>query len=391
MKIPKYMTQFKCIGTPCEDNCCVGWDVDIDEKTFKKYVHIGDKQLKRDINKYVSINPYCYDPNVDYAFISLNEQRRCQFLNSDNLCLFHKIVGESYLSNVCSTFPRIYNRIDQTLELSSTSSCPEVVKLLEAEDAMMLIHVNDESPRLMTYEISQNDKRYKSALPSKLQYLRNLLVETMLDQSFSLDDRMYRIAKLVIKSFEAERKNKIEQLETMLDAELKFFDSDSEASEGRILKSFDLVAFTELTGNFIEMLLPSTSDRFNQMASLAETSLQNNHMNHAVFLVEIAKQDTLISNYFGNQIFRTLFPFTEGNNVDDGLKLFLVRYGIFKRHMLGLSNSEALSKENLSKYLQSFSKVFEHHKHFELDVLDFLKQKKIKSKDLVAIIIGSIG
>ena len=391
MKIPKYMTQFKCIGTPCEDNCCVGWDVDIDDKTFKKYVQIGDKQLKRDINKYVSINPYCYDPNVDYAFISLNEQRRCQFLNSDNLCLFHKIVGESYLSNVCATFPRIYNRIDQTLELSATSSCPEVVKLLEAEDAMTLIQVSDEPPRLMTYEISQKDKRYKGMLPSKLLYLRNHLVKTVLDQSYPLDDRMYRISRLVIKSFEAERKNKIDQLEALLDAEVNSLLSVSKDTGNGILKSFDLVSFTELTGNFIEMLLPSTSDRFNQMVSLAEAPLNNREINHSDYLKEIATQDTLISNYYGNQIFRTLFPFTEGNNVDDALKLFLVRYGIFKRHMLGLSNSNEFNKENLSKYLQSFSKVFEHHKHFEIDVLDFLKQKKIKSNDLVAIIIGSIG
>lgn len=389
MILPKYMTQFRCIGTPCEDNCCVGWDVDIDEKTYKKYVQIGDKQLKRDINKYVSINPYCYDPNVDYAFISLSEQRRCQFLNSDNLCLFHKIVGESYLSNVCSTFPRIYNRIDQTLELSATASCPEVIKLLETKDAMTLIQLSDEPPRLMTYEISQKDKRYKGKLPSKLHYLRNVLVETMLDHSYSLDDRMFLVARLVIKAFEVERKNKMDQLEALLDTEAKSLMQLSQNTQSGILNIFDLVAFTELTGNFKEMLLPSTSDRFNEMVALAEAPLQNRQLSLSVYMENIAKHNNLLSNYYGNQIFRTLFPFTEGNNVDEALKLFLVRYGLFKRHILGLSASDSLTNDNLRKYLQSFSKVFEHHKHFEIDVLDFLKQKKIKSKDLVAIIIGS--
>ena len=42
---PSYLDEFKCIGGECEDNCCVGWDVDIDKITFKQYSEIDDNEI----------------------------------------------------------------------------------------------------------------------------------------------------------------------------------------------------------------------------------------------------------------------------------------------------------------------------------------------------------
>ncbi len=32
--MPDYFKQFKCIGGKCEDSCCIGWDIDVDEKNI---------------------------------------------------------------------------------------------------------------------------------------------------------------------------------------------------------------------------------------------------------------------------------------------------------------------------------------------------------------------
>ena len=50
MIIPKYMTQFKCIGGACEDNCCIGWDVDIDKNTYLKYKNVRADYIKAFFN-----------------------------------------------------------------------------------------------------------------------------------------------------------------------------------------------------------------------------------------------------------------------------------------------------------------------------------------------------
>lgn len=39
MKIvtPHYYKDFKCIAGACTDTCCAGWDVDVDDKSYRYY------------------------------------------------------------------------------------------------------------------------------------------------------------------------------------------------------------------------------------------------------------------------------------------------------------------------------------------------------------------
>ena len=34
-RVPTYFNEFACIGGACEDNCCIGWEVDIDDEVLK--------------------------------------------------------------------------------------------------------------------------------------------------------------------------------------------------------------------------------------------------------------------------------------------------------------------------------------------------------------------
>ena len=34
---PTYAESFRCIGADCEDTCCQGWSVPIDQVTYEKY------------------------------------------------------------------------------------------------------------------------------------------------------------------------------------------------------------------------------------------------------------------------------------------------------------------------------------------------------------------
>ena len=35
---PKYYKKFRCIADKCEHNCCVGWEIDVDESALEKYI-----------------------------------------------------------------------------------------------------------------------------------------------------------------------------------------------------------------------------------------------------------------------------------------------------------------------------------------------------------------
>ena len=109
MRYPLYLKEFKCIGGICEDNCCIGWDVDIDKSTFKQYYKVQDKDMKKMFQKNVyNNNNYCY-AEVDYGQVKLKDGKRCPFLDEGNYCIIHSKLGEEYLSNVCTYFPRITN------------------------------------------------------------------------------------------------------------------------------------------------------------------------------------------------------------------------------------------------------------------------------------------
>lgn len=34
---PDFYDKFKCIAEKCTDNCCIGWEIDIDENALEKY------------------------------------------------------------------------------------------------------------------------------------------------------------------------------------------------------------------------------------------------------------------------------------------------------------------------------------------------------------------
>ncbi len=43
---PEYAEEFRCIGPACEDSCCVGWHVSIDEATYRKYQSVPPGKLR---------------------------------------------------------------------------------------------------------------------------------------------------------------------------------------------------------------------------------------------------------------------------------------------------------------------------------------------------------
>ena len=69
MIYPEYVENFKCIGGACEDNCCIGWDIDVDKITFKKYFKVKDEEMKKLFQKNVHNNSECTNEALDYGRI----------------------------------------------------------------------------------------------------------------------------------------------------------------------------------------------------------------------------------------------------------------------------------------------------------------------------------
>ena len=126
--VPSYWEQFNCIASKCEETCCAGWYIAIDEAAYKKYKKVKDPQMKKRLDKELvarkgSVSKECV------AKIKL-KNNRCAFLAKDNLCDIYRNLGENYLSETCRVYPRNVNEVYGKLELSLTLSCPEAARLI---------------------------------------------------------------------------------------------------------------------------------------------------------------------------------------------------------------------------------------------------------------------
>ena len=117
---PDYYDKFKCIAGECPDTCCAGWQIVIDEESLAKY-----KNLKGD---YIWKVMSCVDWESE-TFRQDNE-KRCAFLNKDNLCDLYKNAGEDSLCKTCRDYPRHIEEFEDVREITLSVSCPEVARIL---------------------------------------------------------------------------------------------------------------------------------------------------------------------------------------------------------------------------------------------------------------------
>ena len=129
--VPDYLRKFHCIGSNCEDTCCIGWGVDIDQATWRRYQASQHKTLSPLFERVVvrQTNPNAYDDQA-YAIINMLPNGWCPFLQQDKLCLIQKELGDEALSFTCTKYPRYYNLFGEQLECGLNVSCPEAARLV---------------------------------------------------------------------------------------------------------------------------------------------------------------------------------------------------------------------------------------------------------------------
>ena len=117
---PAYYKRFRCIADRCEHSCCIGWEIDVDTETLKKY-----KALKSDYSAAIldSIEM------EDTPHFRLGECDRCPHLDEHGLCKIILNEGEGYLCDICREHPRFYNFTD-VAEVGLGLSCPEAARLV---------------------------------------------------------------------------------------------------------------------------------------------------------------------------------------------------------------------------------------------------------------------
>jgi len=168
------MTRFRCLAGDCEATCCGGWGIAVEPSAHRrlKVLAAGDAALGQLLERGIEVTP----EGPDYARLRFRSEGGCSMLDDAGLCSIHSKLGHAELFEVCASFPRYANQVDEELELFGTLSCPEVARLsLLAEDAFdMTVATPEELPRKLRNRFDTRKpyfRPFKSARAAVLQLL----------------------------------------------------------------------------------------------------------------------------------------------------------------------------------------------------------------------------
>lgn len=172
--VPDYYKDFCCIAERCRHNCCIGWEIDIDDDTYELYKNIpggfGDR-LRDGISHGETL---CF---------KLGEDERCVFLNERGLCDIILNLGEDALCDICTDHPRFRNFFADRTEIGLGLCCEEACRvILGCTDTVKLSEIEDDGEDV------------PDPLETDFFSERQHVFDVLQDRSMTLADRLCRLS-----------------------------------------------------------------------------------------------------------------------------------------------------------------------------------------------------
>lgn len=170
---PAYYREFRCTAGACRHNCCIGWEIDIDEASAARYDALPGEMGER--------VRAAMEPGEPPHF-RLDGAGRCAMLREDNLCEIQLALGEGALCDICRDHPRYRVFLPGRTEIGLGLCCEEAARLLLAQtEKVTFCGPVAEAPPRGTVE---------------LLLFRQRLLDAAQDRQLSLGGRMKKILSL---------------------------------------------------------------------------------------------------------------------------------------------------------------------------------------------------
>lgn len=170
-----YYDKFRCTADKCNFNCCQQWRISIDEETLDKWQGVkldATNNGEEDLPELHLCS--CLEEEENGYIIAHKKDKQCPFLNGKGLCRIVSQVGEEYLADTCTTFPRQINAFEDRTEYSLDACCPVVIDIMH-ENEMPVSFVAED------LEVVEKDTLY---------VVRKLMLEAIMSEGYTLPERM---------------------------------------------------------------------------------------------------------------------------------------------------------------------------------------------------------
>lgn len=403
---PSHFNSFRCIGSACEDTCCIGWTVHIDKATYDKYQACPDPHLAPSLHTLININDKSSGDD-DYAKIDLTGVA-CPFL-SEGICAIQQRLGEEYLSDMCATYPRVMNKVDDVLQRSLDLSCPEAARvvLLNPEP----IEFEDEAytdgsirlgniPQLNISSLKTSPEPYRF-----FRDIRGIVVSLLQDRSYPIWKRLFLVGRVcedldeagrqgwardsldvIRKNLHSLRNGALADLLAKCPSDPKVqMETAVELILARISSAPVPRRFLDCYREFMDGIeWTSTSTMHEMVSGYAEAFAQY----YAPF---IARYEYMLEHYLVNYVHRTLFPFgvleskytlcddRAPSSIAARYMLMAAYYAILQTLLIGSAGFHkwAFGAGQTLKAIQSCAKTFEHSVTYPGRVIEMLAEKSM--------------
>lgn len=380
--MPSYMQDFRCIASECEETCCAGWYIAIDEATYKKYKKVKVPEMKRRLEKELVVKK---GQAVGACAVKIKlKNNRCAFLAKDNLCDIYTQLGESYLSETCKMYPRNTNQIGDRLELSLALSCPEAARqiLLREEPIAFKEETLDKLP-IVGAHLKINLKEPKH-FEDFLIPIRKIILEVLQNKQLTFKEKWQCLEVIITKLNECKLRQDIKKLHTFLKAMqnkeyLNYKTVTLSLESKQLLSSVGAARLFEALSklreakkwpsvryaNCYEKLIEGIGSTFDEKAyKRGEKIYETDFLQHFSYILE---------NYFVNYVYERLVPLNQ-NTPLESFQEMTIYLALLKLHLMGeLMINKQIQKEEVVTCIQSFTRVFDHNELYMQRIKKYIK------------------
>ena len=377
--IPTYFNEFQCIGGACEDTCCAGWRIDIDQKTFKQYKKESNPAIKEKLKTSIKRNRSSLDLDTKYGLFKIDSTTQsCSMLSSDGLCEIQNILGADALCTTCSTYPREIFNVDNIIEKNLSLSCPEAAKLI-LNNTNGIDFIEEEGLELLqpAVYVKHNEKEY-----NLFWKLRIFMISTLQSRQHSLETRLLLLSMFIQKYIELE--NQTESTLQLLINKYEIYLNQPDLNE--FFKKIP-VNYKEQLSLILSLLNLRSTEKYAEFCSKIKYGLSltenyselesltryKNTLN--TYYVEFNnKFSFILENYLVNAIY-TQIKKPNKKSLLDSFTSICVDFTILRGLIIGMAQSQKqLNVEDSIICVQKYAKAIKHKTQYQKQISKLLQQ-----------------
>lgn len=353
-RVPSYFKEFTCIAEACEDTCCAGWDVVIDNQTYDSYCQMegtfGDRLRSRMI----------LDQDGDHIFVLDGD--RCPFLNNENLCDIYKEKGEDYLSYTCKQYPRYMEEFGILKEIGISLSCPEAARIILGNKSQTDFDLSED------HEIGQQLEEEDKDILEIFLACRDTIIQIL-----EMEDISFGIRAALIADFVAELQDKLDfsEFDAMKPIRVKYSDKSflmQEISGFSMKKMNDSMKYEDVKSYFetyrdIEHIKPDPLGIKNVLETYWKSEEDRNIYldQHQAFDQKYKEQYSIYKNILVYFIYRYFMKSFHDFDMSSKIKLAFMSIVMIKElAVIRWLDKGHLSMEDMVEISFSYSKDVEH-------------------------------